>query len=752
MQDSEESIKLDWEEPKNSFEITKFIVSHTYYFLRKFYEVKKLDKFAYSNIFTDYLINFKRTFPKFKIDDKFSFDLLNKSYEDKSSIKNDSTINNDSSNKNDSSINNDKSKTKEDMFYQLKYKQFINAMNEQTIKINDRNIIESLISLRICFIYLEYLYSFLQKYPEKISHYIIKINISFLLFIPEESAKRLINSDEYFYLNLIELKEAFGEINFFPSQFIKNIDEIFKAKFLNSINRLKKKKLLILKEELNKLIISLSKIKDTKISFLNDHIIRISASLSQDLDNNLNVDNLISKYILDIKENKKKSLEIILSEINENGDIPIFNYLYLIGLNNYNLLDKKYDEINSNKINKNESNIIIKNEEIINDINNQLNNKESDISKDDIKNKNEIFYENFKKNFERIMKIEELRIKIKKLKEKELPILNFEKIDEEEKDELQNYINKTFLYDKIFNINKDNIYDVLCFLMSLKDEKNYSNNIDNVYIEYKNNFVEKVKNIYRLNYNYFYDLIMDKKFYDNIIYILNSETIKYYLTSKRFYDEKDVILADENRNEYEFEFRKDGQEYIENLSEEYNKFMKEMKNPVFFMNLFRLKYLPYKVRSITNSNLKIIVNSLYYEFNKNINDNNKRIILSAALKILIVHEVVNILKFLKKNTNFGKLPRTQRKRENGKMIINYLFGKSIINRITLEEATKINNIKYWNDVNSLRLIFSSEEDLSKNERKIKENLDHIDLYITEEDKEDEKRNDSIDNDNDLDID
>ena len=564
----------------------------------------------------------------------------------------------------------------------------------------------------------------------------------------------MINSDEYFYLNLIELKEAFGEINFFPSQFIKNIDEIFKAKFLNSINRLKKKKLLILKEELNKLIISLSKIKDTKISFLNDHIIRISASLSQDLDNNLNVDNLISKYILDIKENKKKSLEIILSEINENGDITIFNYLYLIGLNNYNLLDKKYDEINSNKINKNESNIIIKNEEIINDINNQLNNKESDISKDDIKkkNENEILHEKFKKNFERIMKIEELRIKMKKLEEKELPILNFEKIDEEEKDELQNYINKTFLYDKIFNINKDNIYDVLCFLMSLKDEKNYSNNIDNVYIEYKNNFVEKVKNIYRLNYDYFYDLIMDKKFYDNIIYILNSESIKYYLTSKRFYDEKDVILADENRNEYEFEFGKDGQECIENLSEEYNKFMKEMKNPVFFMNLFRLKYLPYKIRGITNSNLKIIVNSLYYEFNKNINDNSKRIILSAALKILIVHEVVHILKFLKNNTDFGKLPRTPRKRENGKMIIYYLFGKPIINRITLEEATKINNIKYWNDVNSLRLIFSSEEDLSKNERKIKENLDHIDLYITEEDQEDEKRNDSIDNDNDLDID
>jgi len=61
------------------------------------------------------------------------------------------------------------------------------------------------------------------------------------------------------------------------------------------------------------------------------------------------------------------------------------------------------------------------------------------------------------------------------------------------------------------------------------------------------------------------------------------------------------------------------------------------------MNLF------YKIRSITNSTLKIIVNSLYYEFNKNINDNNKRVILSAALKILIVHEVEHILKLFNQN-------------------------------------------------------------------------------------------------------
>ena len=317
-------------------------------------------------------------------------------------------------------------------------------------------------------------------------------------------------------------------------------------------------------------------------------------------------------------------------------------FQFLISLNNYNqLLDKIYDEIIPNQINKNESNIIsfkeddTKKEEIICDINNKIIEKEynnSNKNKEDI-----ILYENLKNKFRRIMIIEELIIKIKKIEEKEF-IPNLEEIDEEEKDKFQNYINKEFLYNKIFKINKDNIYEVLCFLMSLEEETNFRN-IDNIYIEYKNNFVEKVKYIYKLDYNYFYDLIMDKQFYDDIINILNSKSIKYYLTSNRFYDEMDIIL---NKNRYE------GQEYIENLSEEYNKFMKEMENPIFFMNLFRLKYLPYKIRGITNSNLKIIVNSLYYEFNKNINDNNKRIILSAALKIIIVHEVMDILKYLKK--------------------------------------------------------------------------------------------------------
>ena len=430
MENSEENIELEWEEPKTSIEKAKFIVCHTYYFLRKFYEFKEIDEFAYSDIFAEYITKFKQIFTRCKIKDKLSFDLLNRSYEDNSSIKN------------ESSINNDEEKTKEDMFYQLKYKQFINVMNNQSTKINDRNIIESLISLRNCFIYLEYLYSFLQKYPEKISHYIIKIHISFLLFIPEESAKRMINSDEYFYLNLIELKEIYDQINFIPSQFIKKLDAIWKAKFLYSINKLKNKKLLTLKGELNLLTNSLSKIKNDKIPFLIDYILNIFKSLSQDLDNNLNVDDLIVKYISSIKDKDKKYLCEILSNVDESNDIPAINYLYLISLNHFNQLDKKYDEKNSNQINKSESNIIIKKEEIIDDISNKLNKKENYNSKNNIKNVDVILYENFKKNFERIMKIEDLKINIKKIEEKESPLLSLEDIEQEENDIFQNYMNK----------------------------------------------------------------------------------------------------------------------------------------------------------------------------------------------------------------------------------------------------------------------------------------------------------------------
>ena len=146
--------------------------------------------------------------------------------------------------------------------------------------------------------------------------------------------------------------------------------------------------------------------------------------------------------------------------------------------------------------------------------------------------------------------------------------------------------------------------------------------------------------------------------------------------------------------------------------------MNKMENSTFFINLFRLKYLPLGIRAITNFNLKIIINSLYYEFNDNISEINKKIILKAAFKILIIREIMHILKYLKNDANSNDILLTPRGSEGGKKLINYLFGKPTIKRIYLQEAEKISNIKNWENVNYLRTIFPTEEVLTKTDDEV----------------------------------
>ena len=734
------NIDLIWTEQKEPINMAKFIVSHTYYYLQNFYQIKLFG--LSSNNFEKYLDTFKKNFKKKDISTKFYFDLLNKSYEEKTPIDN---------NNNDISIK--ECGTNEKMFYEIQYKKFINIINNHKYS-KDEQIIESFISIRNCFIFLEYLYLFLKTYPDKISHYLIKINISFLLYIPEKSAKRLLDSDEYFYHNLIELKGVFGdELNYIPSSFINNIDKEFYFKYSENIKKYKKKKLNTLQVELNNLYIFLGKFNEVKNSYLMDYIKGIYNSLSNDIYNNSDLDDLIFKYITEQEKNENKNYYQILNEINEEGNIPKFNYLYLLALNS---LDELIKNNNNEKNKKNIGNL--NNEEIIQEkeidnkkLSNELN--EGDINKfskvEVIKVDNQQLNENNKK--EKIIKIEELRKEIKRIEEKEISELEFEEFNEEN-DIYANYIKKNFLYNKIFNIKKDNIYNILCFLNCLNDtEKINSENIDDVYIEYKNKFIASVKNLYPLDYNYFYDLILDKEFYDEIIAILKSKSIIYYINNNRFFNKIDEDNKD--KKEYEFEFTEKGKPYHENLSKEYEIFMNKMENSAFFINLFRLKYLPLGIRAITNFNLKIIINSLYYEFNDNISDINKKIILKAAFKILIIHEIMHILKYLKNDVNFNDIPYTPRGREGGKMRINYLFGKPTIKRIILQEAIKINNIKNWENVNYLREIFPAEEILTKKDEEIfKKNIDHIDLYFTGDELDDEIKSDNIDIDIDIDID
>ena len=322
-----ENIDLIMDEPIKSIDKAKFIISHVYFFIRKFYDSKLIKKDFKD--YKEYLSSFKNKFEPQIISNKFSFDLLNKSYNFKS--------------QESDSVDN------EEIFYDLLYKKLINIINETNYSCEEKHLINSYVSIRNCLIFLEYLYIFLNHNPNKISHYIIKIDISLLLEIPQKTSKRLINSNEFFYLNLIELKSLFPEINYTPSSFIKNFESKLCTKYSADVETLKINKLDDLKTELVRLCQDLPKYennKSQKFTSLLDYIWGIVKNLTSDL-NKLRINNhndLIKKYILETKKYEYRSLEQILEENDENDDIKgNINYLYLIALNNFGQLITELD-------------------------------------------------------------------------------------------------------------------------------------------------------------------------------------------------------------------------------------------------------------------------------------------------------------------------------------------------------------------------------------------------------------------------
>ena len=741
--ENRENIDLIMDEPIQLIDKAKFIISHVYYFIRNFYDSNfiSLD----SSSFKDYLTSFRNKFKPQMLSNKFSFELMNKSYNIESQENDSFDINNNSISK----INS----TNEEIYYDILYKKLINIINETNFSKDEKHLIKSFVSLRNCFIFLEYLYLFLQSNPDKIFHYIIKIDISLLLDIPQKTSKRLINSNEFFYLNLIELKNLSQEIDYIPSSFINTIESKFYSRYLDKVTALNIQKIDSFRQNLNKLRNSLVKMKpNSNISQLIDYISTIINDLKSDLDNRTdnNYSAFIEKYIYNVEKNENKKLKEILEEINENESINNnFNYLYLIALNNYGDLtntdpdDRIIDSSNKNKTDENKK---TKNKKISIDEDDKAKDKENMEINSNINDEKRKIKDN-------IIKIEQLKENIKNIIDIDICELKMEEI-KEENNKFKDYLNRNFLYKSVLNLNKKNIYDIILFLDLLEQTDLISQrNLDNAFKEYKNNFILSVRNINSIDYNYFYDLISDLKFYNEIIAILKSKSINKYLNGYRYYEEVSKKNK-KNINIYEVKFVNEKEEFIEYFSNEYKLLMNYLTDSSFFMNLFRLKFLPSGIRAFVNYNLKIIFNSLHYVFNDNIKDSNKKIIFKAAFKIIIVHEIVHILKYLKKDVDFNEMPSTPRKREGGKMLINYLFGIPVIKCITLEEAKKINNITYWDDVEKLQTIFQKENELSEtdeNERKIS---DHVDLYFTGEEIEDDddRKVDNIYNDIGIDID
>ena len=449
--ENRENIDLIMDEPIHLIDKVKFIISHVYYFIRYFYETNFISLISTS--FQDYLISFRNKFKPQTISNKFSFELMNKSYNIESQ-ENDSF---------DNSISKINSKN-EEIYYDILYKKLINIINETNFSKEDKHLIKSFLSLRNCFIFLEYLYLFLQSNPDKIFHYIIKIDISLLLEIPQKTSKRLINSNEFFYLNLIELKNLSQEIDYIPSSFINTIESKFYSRYLDKVTTLNIQKIDTFRQDLIKLCNNLVKMKPNKnISKLIDYISTIINNLKSDLDNRKdnNYSTFIEKYIYNVEKNENKKLIEILEEINENENINNnFNYLYLIALNNYgDLTNTNPDDriIEHSNTNKSDENKKTENKKKIN-----IDEDEKAKDKENMEINNNINDEK-RKIKDNIIKIEQLKDNIKNIIDKDISELKIEEI-KEEKNKFKDYLNKNFLYKSVLNLNKKNIYDIMLFL------------------------------------------------------------------------------------------------------------------------------------------------------------------------------------------------------------------------------------------------------------------------------------------------
>ena len=88
--------------------------------------------------------------------------------------------------------------------------------------------------------------------------------------------------------------------------------------------------------------------------------------------------------------------------------------------------------------------------------------------------------------------------------------------------------------------------------------------------------------------------------------------------------------------------------------------------------------------------------TIYFELSDSLEDEKRNEIFKAYLFIIILHEIVHLVKFMKeKSFQYSNIPQTAKSKEGGKMFINYLFNLPVIYYITDEQASQINKIENW---------------------------------------------------------
>ena len=135
-----------------------------------------------------------------------------------------------------------------------------------------------------------------------------------------------------------------------------------------------------------------------------------------------------------------------------------------------------------------------------------------------------------------------------------------------------------------------------------------------------------------------------------------------------------------------------------------------MKN-IFFNKLFIFKYLPEYKRTFLGQNLKIIINPIYFELSESLDEDKKDEIFRAYLLVIILQEIINLIKFMKeKSASYNNTSQTHKRRDGGKMFINYLFKTSMIYSINYKQALIINKPDNWNKPEILSDIFKEQNE------------------------------------------
>ena len=217
------------------------------------------------------------------------------------------------------------------------------------------------------------------------------------------------------------------------------------------------------------------------------------------------------------------------------------------------------------------------------------------------------------------------------------------------------------------------------------------------------------------------EIISSEEFYKKLKDILESKRVKDFFNFKRNF----------SKNEYETDIisnENDNKQCDIDLKCSFNIFMDKFKDRNWFLNIIKFKWLPRGIRAYVDKNLRIFINPLFISFTEelfNEKKNNSEIIkeiLTSYLLIIIIHEMINLLKYIKDGNlehsyeSYFDLPDTPKGKEGGKFFIYYLFNTPVINKINYYQAKLINDTSNWEDINKLYQIFDKEE-IKKNEKK-----------------------------------